>query len=129
MDLLESNDPKAELLKKSAMYRQDLEAEVKTISERSERIITNALIIGGTLAVAYLLVRQFSGSSFKKNSKGLKAMDTSKAETNTSVDGSSSPGIASQIGSALASHVAVFLLTIAKEKLSEYLQAQFEKEK
>lgn len=127
MDLLESNDPKVELLKKSAMHRHELEAEVKNISERSERLITNALIIGGTLAVAYLLVRQFSGSSYKKNSKGLKAMDTSKVETNAPKEGPSTPGIAAQIGSALASHATVFLLTIAKEKLSEYLQSQFEK--
>jgi hypothetical protein len=129
MDLIDSNDPKAELLKKSAMHRHELEAEVKNISERSERIITNALIIGGTLAVAYLLVRQFSGSSYKKNSKSHKVMDTSKAETNGAEEGPSSPGIASQIGSALASHATVFLLTIAKEKLGEYLQSQFEKKK
>ena len=59
MNLPESNDPKEELLRKSAMHRHELEEEVKVISERTEKIITNALIIGGTLAVAYFLVRQF----------------------------------------------------------------------
>jgi hypothetical protein len=130
MNLPESNDPKAELLKKSAMHRHGLEEEVKQISERTEKIITNALIIGGTLAVAYLLVRQFSGSSFKKNSKTQKGTESpSKTEVNNSEEEPSSPGIASQIGAALASHATVFLLTIAKEKLSEYLQSQFEKKK
>lgn len=128
MDLVESNDIKAELVKKSAMHRHELEAEVKNISERTERIITNALIIGGTLAAAYFLFRQFSGSS-QKNSKSVKAVDPSKVDTDPQEERPTSPGIASQIGSALASHATVFLLTIAKEKLSEYLQSQLEKKK
>ncbi|MBA4054677.1 MAG: hypothetical protein C0490_08205, partial [Marivirga sp.] len=69
MELLESNDPKMELLKKSAKHRQELEDEVRMISERTEKIITNALIIGGTLAAAYFIVRQFSGSTPKKKTK------------------------------------------------------------
>ena len=39
----------------------------------------------------------------------------------------SAPGIVSQIGTALASQATVFLLAIAKEKLMEYLESQFEK--
>lgn len=130
MNLLESNDPKEELLKKSAMHRHELEEEVKVISERTEKIITNALIIGGTLAVAYFLVRQFSGSTPKKKvseQQGIAA--SSKTEVKESAEETSAPGIASQIASALASHATVFLLTIAKEKLSEYLKSQLEKGK
>lgn len=130
MELLESNDPKEALLKKSAMYRHELEEEVKVISERTEKIITNALIIGGTLAVTYLLVRQFSGSSSKKKANEQKDLAMpGKAEANESPEMNSAPGIVSQIGTALASHATVFLLTIAKEKLSEYLKSQFEKGK
>ncbi len=130
MNLLESNDPKEELLKKSAMHRHELEEEVKVISERTEKIITNALIIGGTLAVAYFLVRQFSGSRPKKKvseQQGIAA--SSKTELTESTEETSAPGIASQIATALASHATVFLLTIAKEKLSEYLKSQLEKGK
>ena len=128
MELLESNDPKVALVQKSAMHRHELEVELKQISERTEKIITNALIIGGTLAVAYFLVRQFSGSSSKKTSKANKGAEVAtKPDGNDSTDVHSSPGIASQIGTALASHATVFLLTIAKEKLSEYLQSQLEK--
>ena len=39
----------------------------------------------------------------------------------------SAPGIVSQIGTTLASQATVFLLSIAKEKLMEYLESQFEK--
>ena len=128
MELLESNDPKMELLKKSAKHRQELEDEVRLISERTEKIITNALIIGGTLAAAYFIVRQFSGSTTKKKTRP-QTLKVVQADSNepAQVEESSSPGIVAQIGTALASQVTVFLLTMAKEKLSEYLQSQFEK--
>lgn len=132
MQSRESNDPKMELLKKSERHRQELKDEVKLISEQTEKIITNALIIGGTLAAAYFLMRQFSGSSQKKKKKPatpkiklVKATDD--AEETTSAEEPAEPGIVSQIGTALASQATVFLLTIAKEKLMEYLESQFEK--
>ncbi len=69
MALLESNDPKLVLLKKSAQHKKDLENEVKVLSESTEKIITNALIIGGTLAVTYFLVRQFTRTNPRTNPK------------------------------------------------------------
>ncbi len=128
MELRKTDDPKMELLHKSAKYRQDLEDEVRLISERTEKIITNALIIGGTLAAAYFIVRQFSGSGSKKSVKTqtLKVIPSSAEETAVAGE-STGPGIVSQIGTALASQVTVFLLSMAKEKLTEYLQSQFEK--
>src|SRR5690349_13108503 len=130
MELLESNDPKSELLKKSARHRQELEDEVKSISERTEKIITNALVIGGALALTYVVVRQFSGS--KKKSKGkakkLKVVrESSNEEVDAEDDVDSSPGIVSQIGAALASQATVFLLNLAKEKLAEYLESKTDK--
>jgi hypothetical protein len=129
MELLESNDPKLELLKKSAKHRQDLEDEVRLISAKTERIITNALIIGGTLAAAYVLVRQFSGPSKKRKVKSqkLKVVHAAPAEAAEVEEESFAPGIMSQVGQAIASQATVFLLGLAKEKLSEFLQGQFEK--
>ena len=130
MELLESNDPKLELLKKSAKHRQDLEDEVRLISAKTERIITNALIIGGTLAAAYVLVRQFSGPSKKRKVKSqkLKVVHAAPAEAaEVEEEESFVPGIVSQVGQAIASQATVFLLGLAKEKLSEFLQGQFEK--
>lgn len=131
MELLESNDPKLELLKKSAKHRQDLEDEVRLISAKTERIITNALIIGGTLAAAYVLVRQFSGPSKKRKvkSRKLKVVHAAPADAaEVEEEESFAPaGIMSQVGQAIASQATVFLLGLAKEKLSEFLQGQFEK--
>ena len=132
MQSRQSNDPKEELLKKSERHRQGLKDEVEMISERTEKVLTNALIIGGTLAAAYFLMRQFSGSSPKRKKKVatpkiklVKATETSE-ETET-VEEPSAPGVISQIGTALASQATVFLLSIAKEKLMQYLESQFEK--
>ena len=132
MELLESNDPKRELLKKSARHRQELEDEVKLISERTEKIITNALIIGGALALTYFAVRQFSGSKKKPKHKVKKLKvvreDNDEVEESESTDASFAPGIVSQIGSAIASQASVFLLNLAKEKLAEYLESKSAKE-
>ena len=72
MELLETNDPKGVLLKKSAKHKKELEDEIKLLSEHTEKIVTNALIIGGTLALTYLLISQFSKSKSKGKSKSKK---------------------------------------------------------
>jgi hypothetical protein len=131
MELLETNDPKNLLLKKSARHKKLLEDEVKLLSENTEKLVTNALIIGGTLAVTYFLVRQFSKSKSKKKSKTKKIhlIKGSEAKVETpSVQEESEPGIVSQIGSALAAQATVFLLGLAKDKLSGYLQTHFDKD-
>ena len=132
--MLESNDMKSELLRKSAKHREELEEEVKLISERTEKILINALIIGGSLAATYFLLRQFSGGKPKKRRKKSKAVkmkvvNTPDAEEEEESYEPSEPGIVAQIGSALASQATVFLLELAKEKLAEYLNTSTAKKK
>ena len=132
MELLETDDPiKSKLLKKSAQHREELEHDVQLISERTQRVITNALVIGGALALTYFMVKQFSGSGKKGRSKTkkIKVINAAPAEHDESESASVSsvPGLVSQIGTALASQASVFLLSLAKEKLSDYLQSQAEK--
>lgn len=130
MELLEPNDPKNHLLKKSAQYRQQLEDEVKFISDRTEKVITNVLIIGGTLTVAYFLARQLSSG---RSSKRAKLKQLTRAESPASaafaeeVD-DRGPSIVEQIGTAIATQAAIFLLDLAKEKLSTYIQGQMEEQ-
>jgi len=130
---LETDDPvKSKLLSKSAQYREDLEDEAKMISDRTEKIIKNAVIIGGSLALTYLLYNQLSASK-KKKSKAKKVASLQSAVnevTEDETDEVSAPNkLLSQIGTALVSQASVFLLSMAKEKLSEYLQAKVEKKK
>jgi hypothetical protein len=129
MELLESDDPKHLLLRKSAKHKQELEQEVKLLSENTEKIITNALIIGGTLAVGYLLVRRFSKSP-KRKSKSKKIRLVHAAEPAVDAAEAAEPAeasVMSQVGSALAAQATVFLLDLAKDKLADFLKTHFDK--
>lgn len=122
------NPEKGQLLHRSAHHRELLEEDVKLITEKSERIITNTLIIGGALAATYLLVSSFSGSSRKKKRKAatLKLVEPRpnvEADSDT-VDEPAQAGVISQIGSVLVAQATGFLLSIAREKLVEFLQSQ-----
>jgi hypothetical protein len=142
MELLESNDMKSELIKKSARHKQNLQDEVKLISERTEKALTTALIVGGTLAASYLLVRALAGGSDSKK-KGIKgkhkkikivhaaaAAPVETVETDAAQSSSIVPNILSHVGTVIASQAMATLLSVAKEKLSEYLsERNAEKEK
>jgi hypothetical protein len=129
MELMDTDDPvKGKLLRKSEHHREQLHDDVKLISEKTEKIITNALIIGTALAATYVLVNAFSGSKSKKKGKvaKIKLIQGDKEESSApqAQEEASAPGVISQIGTALASQATVMLLAFAKEKLSEYLQSQ-----
>lgn len=124
------NSEKGQLLKKSAHHRELLEEEVKMISERSEKILTRALMIGGTLALTYFLVSSLSGESKKVKSKSRKKVKRGESETEAdtfSTEDEEEPreaGIVSQIGAVLLAQATGFLLSIAREKLVEFLESQ-----
>lgn len=127
---LETDDPeKGQLLLRSEHHRELLEEEMKAITEKSEKILTNALIIGGALALTYFLVSNLSGSG-KRRSKSKKTKPSSEREgteaqlEDTEPDG---PGIVAQIGNVLVAQATAFLLSVAREKLVEFLQSQVAK--
>lgn len=126
MKRLDTDDPiKSELLMKTARHREDLEEETRAIADRTEKIITNAVIIGGALALTYFLYTQLSGSKKKKAKKKEREIEGDEEAEESSTAGN----ILSQLGTALVSQGGVLLLALAKEKLTEYLRAQAEKDK
>jgi hypothetical protein len=126
MSSQQTDDPvKSQLLRKASQQREDLGDEWKELSERTEKILTNALIIGGVLALTYIFVRQFSGKKSKK-SKVKKAAAKPEAGNEPDEEPPAS-SVLSHIGTALLSQATVFLLNMAKEKLSEYIQAKAQK--
>lgn len=129
MELLETND-KDLLVKQTEKYKNQLNEEFKSISQNTEKIITNAVIIGGTLAVTYVVARMFFKSSSKRKAqKKLKTLNADvQATAGASYQKDSEPGVVSKIGSALAAQATVFLLGLAKDKLAAYMQSQFTKE-
>ncbi len=130
MSLETDNPDKGQLLQKSAHHRELLEEEVKLISERSEKIITNALIIGGALALTYFLVSGLSGKGERKKSKTrkIKLVEGKEDSDILSDEGDDSgperAGFVSQIGAVIAAQATGFLLSIAREKLLEFLESQ-----
>lgn len=136
MELLESQDPrKKKLIETSDRYKHELEREVKAITEKTERTMKNALIIGGSLALTYFLVSQLSSSSPKKKKrKKIKVVqpvvDTEEDEESEENDTASFgvPAILSQVGTQVLSQASYLLLELAKEKLMEYLQSRNKKE-
>lgn len=121
---------KSQLLQKAAQQRQEIANEMHEITDRTEKIVTNALIIGGSLALTYFLVRGFSSSKKRKTRKAkakAKPAEVDDAEENEVYEESGASRILSQIGTAVASQATVLLLDLAKEKLMEFLQAQAQK--
>jgi len=120
MELLETQDPdKKKLLETSNRHRQEMEREIKDISQKTEKVLKNALIIGGALALTYIVVSQLSSSKSKKK-KSRKSGEIENSMDEEPVD--QSPSLLSKMGDKAMNMATVLLLDLAKEKLSEYLQ-------
>jgi hypothetical protein len=126
MELLESDDPKTQLLRKADSQRRAIDGEVKLISEKTEKIVKNALIVGGALAATYLIYRLLSDTGGKtKKKRKIKIVQRPANDEETEeveVKESAITGAITKVGTVLASQAAVFLLSMAKEKLGEYLE-------
>jgi len=125
MELLETQDPeKKKLIETSHRHRQEMERELKDISERSEKILKNALIIGGALAVTYIIVNQLSSKSKKKKSK---RVEEPAHELVEEVE-DESPSMLAKMGDKAVNIATLFLLDLAKEKLADYLSQRKSKD-
>jgi hypothetical protein len=122
MELLETQDPeKKKLIESSLRHKQEMEREVRDISDRSEQMLKNALIIGGALALTYVVINQLSSTKSKKR-KAKKAKSASVEVVGEEED--ESPSVLSQMGDKIVNTATLFLLDLAKEKLSDYLQGK-----
>ncbi len=108
------------LVETSERHKLELTNELNGIGIRTDKFLTNALIIGGSLAFTYLLVSQLTGEG-KKSKK-------SKAQKVQSEDGfeieEEEPTLFSKLGAKLVDQATLVLLDMAKEKLSEYIQSK-----
>lgn len=122
MELLETQSPeRRKLLETSERHKKEFEKEIKGVSDKTEKAITNALIIGGSLALTYFAVSQLTKSKKTKVKRGkVKAINLPDQEE-MEIETSSAPSLVSQISEKLISQASLILLDLAKEKLSEYL--------
>ncbi len=134
MELLESQDPrKKKLIESSDRYKHELEKEVKAMTEKTERTMKNALIIGGSLVLTYVLVSQLSSSKKKKKRKQKikvvqPVVNTEEEEDEEDEPAFAMPAIISQVGTQVLSQASFILLELAKEKLMDFLQSRNKKE-
>lgn len=128
MELLETQDPeKKRLIETSNRHREELERELDDMGDRSQKMLKNALIIGGALALTYIVVSQISHRKSKKKKSKTVAPENSAKQVHEDEE-DHSPSIFSEIGTQVASAATVFLLDLAKEKLADYLKSNKRKD-
>ncbi len=124
MERLETQDPdKKKLIETSDRHKRELEREVRSIKEKSEQMVTNALIIGGSLVLTYIVIRQLSGSRAKRKKEKRNKSGEAESRQEEHV-ASAEPSLISQIGTKILNQATLMLLDIAKEQLVEYLESR-----
>jgi len=119
------DNEKAKLLKKSASLENDIEENLQKIKEYVEENGKNALIIGGSLLATYLVLRFLT-------SKDENTVQATQHNYNPTPPQSVVQVVKNEEDSAIVkqikSSIALFLVSIAKKKLQDFLES-FEKEK
>lgn len=118
MGLSSKNDlEKSELEGRVKRKQIEMQEEASNLARQSDKMIKNALIIGGALVLTFFVVRSLTGKSSKKIEKEESPLSDSEAS-------SSQPSMIAGIGSRIAEGAVIFLLGLAKEQLSEYLKSR-----
>jgi hypothetical protein len=134
MEFLESQDPeKKKLIEASERHKRALEKGVADLSSDTQKVLTNALIIGGVLALSYFVVRQFSPSGKPKKRKKKHKVTVVQPQVSTDEDDdddvdTGSPSLLADIGTRMANQATVVLIDIARQKLMDYLESRKKEE-
>jgi hypothetical protein len=116
-----ADDPvKKRLQQRVVTHRQELETEFEELTHHAQKFLTHALVIGGALAVTFLVVKHLAGGKSKKDKSATAEPSPQRQQEKKSESALSQ--ILTQVGTVLASQAAVFLLTMAREKLMAYLK-------
>lgn len=127
MELLETQDPeRIRLLETSDRHKKAMEKELHDLTKKTDKMLKNALIIGGSLAVTFLVISAVTKKRKKKKKKqalaaAVKAgetMDPNDAEDEDEDDG---PSVLGQVSKQVLNAASVVLLDMARQKLAEYL--------
>ncbi|MFM7487227.1 MAG: hypothetical protein ACKOC0_06555 [Cytophagales bacterium] len=125
MELLETQNPeRRKLLETSERHKRELEKEVKQVSERTEKVLKNSLIIGGTLAITYLVVSQLGSGKKKKKFTKVKFQAAPNAPNAEANEEHEILGSFASITSQIANTATLMLLDIAKDALTEFLKTR-----
>lgn len=123
MELLETQDPeKKKLIETSDRHKRELEKEVTAISEKTEKVLKNALIIGGALALTYFTISQLTKTKARR--KKVKEDNQENEEEDVIASEPSVPSFMSQMGERVINQATLVLLDLAKDMLMEYLESR-----
>ncbi|MBL7850637.1 MAG: hypothetical protein JNN04_07030 [Cyclobacteriaceae bacterium] len=124
MELLETQDPeKKKLVEASDHHKRAMEKELTDLTQKTDRVLKNALIIGGSLALTFLIVSAVTRKRKKKKKKlALEAAAQAGVTPETGEEEEDEgPSILSTVGTQLLNQASVILLDLARQKLKEYL--------
>lgn len=123
MELLETQDPeRKKLLETSDRHKRAMEKELGDITKKTDRVLKNALIIGGSLALTFLVISTLSsGRKKRKKKRALEAASQEGISSAVHDDEDDAPSLISQVGTQLLNQASVILLDLARQKLKEYL--------
>src|SRR5258706_11423484 len=99
MESLEPKDrDKRRLIEVSEHHKRELEKEVRSMSEKTEKMLINGLIIGGSLAITYFIISQWGASKSKKKKRKAKEKAAEITSETEADDALVTPSLISQIG-------------------------------
>jgi len=107
------NMEREKLLSSTNKYKRALENQVEDLKASTVKIAIQGLVFGGVALGSYLIVKAFQ----KK---------TPEAKNEATLPAKSS--ISSKIFASIQSYIASFLLSIAREKITQYLEAYLQKQ-
>ena len=129
MELLETQDPdRKRLLETSDHHKRAMEKQLNEMTKKTDQMLMNALIIGGSLAATYFIISTLS-SKRKKKKKIAQAAATATGESPVQAveeeeEVDDEPTLLSKVGTRLIDQVTVILLDLAKQKLTEYMASR-----
>src|SRR5258706_12442600 len=113
MEFRETKDPyKRRLIEGAERHKDEVEKEVRSLSDKTEKMLINGLIIGGSLVVTYFINSQWGRSKSKKKKKKAATESTTESESDNAVV---APSLFSQISNKVINQASLILLDIAKE--------------
>lgn len=128
MELLETQDPeKKRLIETSDRHKRAMEKELGDLTTKTDKMLKNALIIGGSLALTFLLISAISKGRKKKKRKLAQAAAAASGEPiapTPEEDDDDEPSVLSKVGTQLLNQASVILLDLARQKLNEYLASR-----
>ncbi|MBS1977344.1 MAG: hypothetical protein JST46_08230 [Bacteroidetes bacterium] len=129
MELLETQDPdKKRLVESSDRHKRALEKEIGQLTEKTDRFLTNALIIGGSLALTYFIVSSLASRKRKKRKAATIQAAANAGESSSGVlesgEDDAAPSFINKLGAKIVDQATLMLLSLAREKLAEYLETR-----